>query len=127
MDSVGAFFMGEAARRSGAKQMVFDWHKAARLIKESRAKQIAAGLRSDWEYTGAEICDEKGPLLGEEYGRPFLASCWATPEIELDGVRSACFVYDGPESNPDGWDEDTYWPESALKILRGGPDEGVSE
>ena len=30
-----------------------------------------------------------------------------------------CYIEDTPEANPEGWDANTQWPESALKILRG--------
>jgi hypothetical protein len=49
MNSFQAFANGEAARRDGAKLKVFDWNKAARLIKEHKPVYAGAGLRDDWE------------------------------------------------------------------------------
>ena len=44
----------------------------------------------------------------------YLASAWATPQIEIDGIAYDCFV---PRSESNGWDSDTKWPQSALGIL----------
>lgn len=43
MDNAIAFKMGEANRHK--ELMVFDWDKAAKLIKESTAQYACAGLR----------------------------------------------------------------------------------
>lgn len=109
MDSMSAFAMGEANR--GKEMMVFDWDKAARLIKERSATEAYAGLRCDWEYTGGNIFEDGAPNM-DDY--TYLASTWAVPEIELDGVTIECFCMG---SECDGWDAGTKWPESALSIL----------
>jgi hypothetical protein len=44
----------------------------------------------------------------------YLASNWATPEIEIHGTTMDCWRY---EDETEGWNEKTYWPESARKIL----------
>lgn len=99
--------------------MVFDWDEAARRIVASGDTVASAGLRADWEFTGGDIFADGKPYL-DSY--TYLASTWATPEIEIDGVRSACFrmMSDSP-----GWDEHTKWPESALAILRGDASESA--
>lgn len=115
MDSMSAFFKGEAARKAGAKQKIFDWHKAAQLIKERKPKVAAAGLASDWEYTGGDIYTaEKGPLKEDET-YTYLSSNWATPELDLDGEIIPCYISE--DDNPEGWSAGTVWPESAIKIL----------
>jgi len=43
MNTLSAFMLGEANR--GKELMVFDWKKAARLIKEKKAKRACAGVR----------------------------------------------------------------------------------
>ena len=48
----------------------------------------------------------------------YLASIWATPELDLDGDVVDCFIENTPEANPEAWDAKTYWPESALAILK---------
>lgn len=102
--------MGEATKNR--PRMVFDWEKAARLIKERNATEARAGLSGDWEYTGGTIFADGKPDM-ESY--PYLASTWATPELEIDGERMDCFRM---ESDVPGWDEKTKWPESALTLLR---------
>lgn len=113
MDSTIAFLNGEAARRSGARSMVFDWHKAARLIRERKPTCASAGLHGDWEYTGGDIYRDGEAITGDY---TYLASLWATPEVNLDGEVEACWIY---EDQSDGWDSGTKWPASALSILSG--------
>jgi ATP:corrinoid adenosyltransferase len=115
MDSMAAFGMAKSAAARGAKFMVFDWDKAAQLIKERKPKEASAGLRSDWEYTGGTIYTaDEGPAKSSY---TYLASNWATPELDLDGEIIPCFVYEDEETNPNKWNEHTLWPETALAIL----------
>jgi hypothetical protein len=93
--------------------MVFDWDKAARLINEHKPSVVAAGLAGDWEYTGGTIYQE-GHSVPADKTDVYLASTWATPEIEMDGEVQDCFRM---QSETQGWDEDTYWPASARAIL----------
>lgn len=110
MDTIYAFANGLANR--GKELMVFDWHKAARLIRERGAQDASAGLSGDWEGTGGAILYDGKPCFETTY----LASTWATPELEIDGKLMDCFLM---QSETDGWDCDTKWPESALEILNG--------
>jgi len=103
--------MGEANKNK--QMMVFDWDKAARLIVGRKAKRASAGLRGDWEWTGGRIWSGKPDM--EDY--TYLASTWATPEIEIDGKIEDCFVME--TERPD-WDSGTKWPEPALKIVNKG-------
>jgi len=112
MDIFGAFARGEAARRAGSRMMVFDWDKAARIIKERGATEASAGLSEDWEYTGGEILSDGKPVPKEDT-YVYLASLWATPELDIDGDLIDCWKYQ--EETP-GWDENTYWPQSALEL-----------
>lgn len=111
MESLSAFTMGEINR--GKELMVFDWNKAAKIIKESGVKYARAGLRGDWAWTGGDIFDEGVPAYMDY---TYLASTWATPEIEIDGELFDCYLM---QSETDSWGADTKWPESALKILQG--------
>lgn len=113
MDSITAFALGRASR--GKEAMVFDWDQAARRIVESGAKRASAGLSGDWEWTGGPIFANGEPTPHEET-YTYLASTWATPELSLDGEHEDC--YRMACEVPD-WGSKTYWPESALKILRG--------
>jgi len=113
MDSMQAFTIGQSNREK--ELMVFDWNKAAKLIRKMKAQEASAGLSGDWEWTGGTIFQDGKPYK-EEYGQPYLASTWATPELDIDGKIFACYKM---QSKTDNWDADTFWPESALKILNG--------
>ena len=113
MENFKAFAMGQANRHK--EPMVFDWDKAARLIKERNVQNASAGLHSDWEYTGGEILRD-GEIVPSEETYTYLGSTWATPELEIDGEIIDC--YKMQNEAPD-WHPGTYWPESARKILEG--------
>ncbi len=74
MDTISAFAMGMANRSK--ESMVFDWDKAAKLIKERQPNSAEAGLSGDWGCTGGEIYRDGEPILNSY---TFLASTWATP------------------------------------------------
>ena len=108
MDSMSAFEMGEANR--GKPLMVFDWDKAATLIRQLKPTYVEAGLAGDWGYTGGAIY-KHGSVVRDEY--TYLASTWARPQLQLDDEIVDCFVM---ESETD-WNSETKWPESAVSIL----------
>jgi hypothetical protein len=110
MDTLYAFAMGQANRHR--ELMVFDWENAAQLIKEQDAKNASAGLNGDWEYTGGPILRDGTPVPKEET-HVYLASTWATPELNIDGKIISCYRM---QSATTGWDAHTYWPQSALVI-----------
>lgn len=109
----------EEAKKSGNPYKVFDWDKAARIIKERNPEMALAGLSEDWFWTGGPIW-EKGQIFNEWH--PYLKSFWATPVIVLENECSReeipCWIYDDETV----WDERTFWPESAKKILGCGED-----
>lgn len=110
MDSLAAMALGRAA--AGKPHRVFDWEKAAQLIKDSGATAAAAGLRDDWEYTGDTILIDGKPVKS-----PFayLSSNWAIPELTLgDGAPVECWRW---ESETPGWGAKTSWPPEALAVL----------
>lgn len=111
MDSIAVFARGEANR--GKESMVFDWDKAAQIIKERKASHAGAGLSGDWEWTGGDILRDGMPVSQEET-YTYLASTWAIPELKIDGEIIDCFKM---QSETDNWDSQTYWPESARNIL----------
>ena len=109
MNSIMAFAMGEAHRN--CELMVFDWDKAARLIKERKPKLARAGLENDFEWTGGTIWQNGKPVKNDS---TYLSSTWATPILELDyGEEIPCYIMEH-ETN---WDSDTKWPDSALAII----------
>ena len=111
MDTLSAFAMGEAFR--GCEQKVFDWDKAAHLIHTNKPKLAIAGLLEDMEYTSGVIYEDDN-LVRNDY--TYLSSTWATPVIVMDGKPIECYKM---QSEVPKWNEDTKWPSSALKILRG--------
>lgn len=112
MDTLAAFAKGQA--NLGKELMVFDWDRAAEIIKERGATSAAAGLSQDWEWTGGEILKDGKPVPEDET-YVYVASTWATPELEIGGEIIDCYRM---ESETDGWDAKTYWPKSARSILR---------
>jgi hypothetical protein len=116
MDTFSAFAMGQANR--GKESMVFDWDKAAELIRERKPSIASAGLDGDWELTGGEIYANGRPI---EDSYTYLASTWATPLLVIDGEEIECFRM---KSQTPDWGSDTKWPPSALSILGVAPGEG---
>lgn len=109
MNTYSAFIMGELNRNR--EMMVFDWNKAAKIIKERQAKYASAGLQNDYEYTMGVIWRD-GAVVTDDY--TFLASTWATPMLIVDGEEVPCYKM---ESDVPGWGSGTKWPDSALEIL----------
>ena len=114
MDTLSAFSMRMANK--GEEMMVFDWYKAVELIKKYNIKEASAGLQSDWEYTGGKILEGGKPFKSEIYERPFLASTWAVPELQDDDTYEVYECYK-MESEVNGWDADTYWPDPTKEML----------
>ena len=114
MDTMKAIAIAEMNRDKDS--MVFDWNKAAEIIKESGCTEASAGLRSDWEYTGGHIFRDGNPVPKKD-SYTFLSSTWAIPELEIDGRKIECYTM---VSETDGWHSDTVWPKSALDILMEG-------
>ena len=88
MNSLLAYERGKANR--GEKLMVFDWEKAARLIKDSKCTTASAGLSEDWEWTGGSIF-KNGKPVNKEDTYTYLASTWAIPELDINGKVISCF------------------------------------
>lgn len=96
----------------GNEMKVFDWDKAAQLIKEKKPKEAIAGLSEDWFWTAGTIFSNGKPVTN---GCTYLASTWATPVLILDDEEKIpCWRM---QSETPGWDADTEWPESARSIL----------
>jgi len=120
MDTMSAFARGQASR--GNERRVFDWDKAAKLLKESGVEEASAGLSQDWGYTGGRILSDGKPDT-ESY--TYLASTWATPELDIDGDVIDCFIMENEAKKR--WKGDLAhlkWPESAVKIFFGEKEDG---
>ena len=111
MDTLAAFAMGLANQNKD--RMVFDWDRAAKIIREKRPERADAGLSGDLEYTCDTIYRDGRPVPSEQ-SSPYLASTWATPVLIIDWEEIECFRM---EPELPGWDEKTYWPASALAML----------
>ncbi len=111
MDTMSAFAIGAANR--GREAMVFDWNRAAQIIRERNAKEASAGLAGDWEWTGVTIFANGAPVPAEDT-YCYLSSTWATPQLEVDGETIDCYLM---QSDAPDWDSGTYWPESARAAL----------
>ena len=111
MDTLQAFAMGQANR--GKELKVFDWDKAAQILKDRNATSAMAGLIEDWGWTAGEILEDGKPVPADDT-HTYLASTWATPTLCIDGENIECYKM---KSEAPGWDSDTYWPQSALDIF----------
>lgn len=111
MDTMMAFAMNRAAISEGTRPRVFDWNKAAEMIRDQNPMDAEAGLGEDWEWTGGCIFSD-GHIVTDDY--TYLQSNWAEPQIILNGGDPIpCWVYADTVS----WDAHTKWPDSALNIL----------
>lgn len=110
MNTVEAIMNGIANR--GRTERVFDWNKAARIIRERNHETAFAGLAEDWADTSTMIYADGKPVKSES---GYLASTWATPQLDIDGDFVDCWMWEHEtECNAD-----TRWPKSALEILNG--------
>lgn len=116
MNTMAAFAMGEANR--GKERMVFDWDRAAEIIRDKKPKWAVAGLQHDMEWTSGMIYEDGLPVT-DDY--TYLSSTWATPILEIkigNEVKDIpCFrmQHEVPE-----WGSSTKWPPSAMDILLKG-------
>lgn len=108
MDTISAFAMGQ--RNQGKPQKIFDWVKAAKIIKERNPESADAGLQSDLEWTAGTIWQD-GEIVTDSY--TYLSSNWATPVLVIDDEEIPCFVMQSDTE----WDELTKWPKEARELL----------
>lgn len=100
-----------AAQASGATPRVFDWVKAAQILKERQPDVASAGLQYDWWWTAGEIWRNGSPEL-DSY--TYLASNWATPLLVIGDEEIECWRY---VTDTPGWNAGTTWPPEALAVL----------
>lgn len=118
--SFGEGFVTSRGRLGGDKYKVFDWDKAAEIIKEAVKKDpkvvAEAGLQRDWEHTAGIIFEEGEPVL---YSYTYLRSNWAVPTLILTDTSGKeteieCYTTD-PETR---FSSNSKWDEISLKILK---------
>lgn len=113
MNDSATFYMYQA--NLGRQVLVFGWDKAASMIAERKPERAMAGLAEDFECTRGTIYKDGKPVDKEGDGTyTILASTWATPILVMDGEEVECWKM---ESEANGWEKYTCWPESALKIF----------
>lgn len=121
MNTAKAIIKSCIAQLRGADFMVFDWEKAARILHDRKPFAAFAGLKDDFECTGAMIYKQGHPiLLGADGEKPytFLGSCWAKPMLVLLDEKGQpeemeCFTTD--KNSP--YCCHTYWPREAVRLL----------
>lgn len=112
---------GQINRKLGKPLMVFDWDKAAEIIKEKLKLhpdlKAEAGLQGDWAYTGGVIF-ENGKPTNDEY--TYLQSNWAKPTLilEWDGEEQEEIICE-TEGN-ERFGSDSKWDDKSLAILEIG-------
>lgn len=111
MDTLQAAMRAAAAPPNSDK--VFDWHKAAQIIKDRQPFRAEAGLEGDHEWTGGTIYRDGKPVFNDY---TYLASSWCPAELVIDDEYIECWL---PAAEQPGWGAHTKWPESALAILNG--------
>lgn len=97
---------------------VFDWRKAAELIREKQPNSAEAGLSGDWDYT-AGVIYRNGAIVPRLECYTYLASLWATPMLILSYANGKdeeieCWI----AASESDYDAHTYWPDDALAILQ---------
>jgi hypothetical protein len=111
MDTMSAFARGQAAK--GQLQRVFDWVKAAEIIKERQPTEASAGLAEDLGWTSGPIWVDGKPVKREDT-YVYLSSNWAVPVLIIDGHEIECWKY---EKDTPEWNSGTYWPPEACVVL----------
>ena len=115
----------DGEREEGQKRTrkVFDWDKAAKIIREKNAESAMAGVRNDfdWEWTGGIILEKGEPVFS---CGDCLETTFGVPEIVLMDDEGFYTMTDAIECYKEKCgetdrDNKRAWPESALKILKG--------
>jgi len=100
------------------QRRVFDWIKAASIIRSTMPDSADAGLYEDWDMTSTTIF-RGGKIERNDDGH--LASTWATPQLWLrrGDELTCCDCY--VDSDSTSWTDSTRWPEEAVAKLHGVP------
>ena len=109
--------IGPSMPKYSGGSRVFDWIRAAQIIREKKPRTAEAGLEEDWSCTAGMIWENGKPVPKDET-YTYLSSTWATPILMLDGDEEIkCWVLEDGDNNPHHFDEHTYWPEEAKKLI----------
>jgi hypothetical protein len=90
--------------------MVFDWERAAKLMKAYDGENVRAGMKNAWTdfYDNAGFILKNGEAVNEA---GIVASYNATPTIEIDGRLFPCFRW------ADESDHSASWTDAAVEIM----------
>ena len=110
----GSDMITRAESAKNDKPKIFDWDKAAAIIKAKLKEDpnivAEAGLEGDWSYTGGCIFSEGKPV-NDSY--TYLYSRWAIPTLVINDSESfECYTDDNSR-----FDEKSKWDEVSLAIL----------
>jgi len=109
---------GVIAKAKGEKLKIFDWDKAAQIIRDKFKLHLdlvaEAGLQGDWDYTGGIILENGKPDL-DNY--TYLASLWAIPTLILNWNNSEQEELECYTIEETRFDESSKWDNESLKIL----------
>lgn len=112
-------FLGiDAQKNKDNPFKVFDWDKAAKIIREELEKDkdliAEAGLEGDWNYTSGTIF-KNGESIDSEY--TYLCSNWAIPTLIINNEKEfECWTY----QKLSRFNSDSKWDEKSLEILKNG-------
>lgn len=102
-------------RHEKNERRVFDWNKAARVLRDRDETTCKACIIEDYNETVGFILVDGRPAI--DHPLPYLSSCWGTPCLVFEnGDSMPCWI---PQSESPDWTGYTYWPESARNILKG--------
>lgn len=113
MDPFDIFVNG--LRHEKNERRVFDWNKAAQILRDRKTLTCKACIIEDYDETVGSILIDGEPALDFKF--PYLSSCYGTPCIVFEDCDFVpCWI---PQSESPDWTGYTYWPESARCILKG--------
>ena len=122
IDTLTAVGYAIAARRANRESKVFDWDYAAtmlRMFASDGITDVEVCILEDRGHTCEYAIENK--RINPDSGCAFLASIWGTPGMIVyyeDGSEVTIPCFKMASEVPD-WNEDTWWPDSAVNILKG--------
>lgn len=93
---------------------IFNWLKAAQLIKAKGCDSAIAFLQNDRYHTAGFIFLD-GEIVSRSDSTAYLASEVDEPVIEIAGEVISCGI---EESDSPGWSLETWWPDEAVEVLK---------
>ena len=99
-----------------AHKMVFDWERAADLLRKRRPRAAYVSMVGKRERSTPVLIYKDGEIVHDSlYGWGYY-DAFDTPTLLIDGDEIECFRL---ENTITTWALGDYWPESARRILKG--------